>query len=60
MRPAQDGEVLSDPSDIGAMVSAIEKWRIEDPASRDSRRQHAAHYTIEENVRQTLAALTSR
>jgi UDP-glucose:(heptosyl)LPS alpha-1,3-glucosyltransferase len=58
MRPALDGEVLSSPSDIDAIVSAIEKWRMENPASRDSRRHYAAHYTIEENVRQTLAALT--
>jgi len=61
MRPGEDGEVLRSPSDIGGMVAGIEKWSArETPASREARRVEARRHTMEENVRQTLAALTGR
>jgi UDP-glucose:(heptosyl)LPS alpha-1,3-glucosyltransferase len=59
MRPGMDGEVLENPADIAGIAAAIEKWSTrETPASREARRAEARRHTIEENVRQTLAALT--
>jgi len=60
MRPGLDGEALPNPADIPALAAAIEKWRaLETPATRASRREEARRHTIVENVRQTLAALTT-
>jgi UDP-glucose:(heptosyl)LPS alpha-1,3-glucosyltransferase len=59
MRPGLDGEILATAADIPGIAAAIEKWRTpEPPASLEARRNHARHYTIDENVRQTLEALT--
>jgi UDP-glucose:(heptosyl)LPS alpha-1,3-glucosyltransferase len=61
MRPGEDGEVLGRPDDIEGIAAAIGKWHDrETAASREARRQEARRYTIEENVRETLAALTGR
>jgi len=58
MRPGEDGEVLRTPADVDGIAAAIEKWRARNtPASRAARRLEASRYTIEENVRATLAAL---
>jgi UDP-glucose:(heptosyl)LPS alpha-1,3-glucosyltransferase len=60
MRSDLDGEIITDPTDTQAIAAAIEKWhQNETPATRASRREEARRHTIEENVRQTLAALTS-
>ena len=59
MRPGEDGLVLGNPADIERIVGEIDRVRqIETPATRQARRQEAGRYTIEENVRQTLVALT--
>jgi len=59
MRPGEDGEVLKGPADVEGMARAIEKWcAIDTPAKRAARRMEAARYTIERNVRETLAALS--
>lgn len=58
--PGEQGEVVSDPRDTAALVAAVERWR--DPAHREAIRPKlkdlAARFTIEENVRQTLALIT--
>jgi UDP-glucose:(heptosyl)LPS alpha-1,3-glucosyltransferase len=60
MRPGEDGEVLANPGDIEAIAAAITKWTSrETPATREARRKEARRHTIEENLRQTLAALTA-
>lgn len=55
-----EGEILDDPRDTGALASAMEKWR--DPVRRELIRAElqtgAKRFTIEENVRQTLALIT--
>lgn len=55
-----DGEVIDDPRDTAALVRAIEAWR--DPARRETARPRlaglGARYSIEANVKQTLAILT--
>jgi UDP-glucose:(heptosyl)LPS alpha-1,3-glucosyltransferase len=60
IQPGTEGEVLDDPGDTAALASAIENWR--DPVRRELLRvelqTHAAQFTIEENVRQTLALIT--
>lgn len=59
MRPDEDGEVLSNPANVEGISDAIEKWRSrETAATREARRLAARRYTIEENLRATLAALT--
>ena len=58
MRPGLDGEALHSPADIDGIAAAIDKWSAcETPDSRRVRRIEAARYSIEENVRATLAAL---
>ncbi|MGB8168918.1 MAG: glycosyltransferase family 4 protein [Chthoniobacteraceae bacterium] len=58
--PGEEGEVLDDPRNIAALVAAVEKWR--NPARREALRPRlqalAARFTIEQNVRQTLALIT--
>ncbi len=59
MRPGEDGEVLATPADIDGIAAAIAKWAArETTATREARRKEARRHTIEENLRQTLAALT--
>lgn len=57
--PGIEGEVLADPADIAALAAAIERWR--EPARRVAIRPQllalAARFSVEENVRKTLAAL---
>jgi UDP-glucose:(heptosyl)LPS alpha-1,3-glucosyltransferase len=61
MRPATDGEILSKPDDIGAIAYAIDRWTTPEAAKfRHDRRTFASCFTMEENVRATLAALTRR
>ncbi|HEX8294982.1 MAG TPA: glycosyltransferase family 4 protein [Chthoniobacteraceae bacterium] len=59
--PGEDGEIINDPREIGSLVDAIEAWR--DPARREAMRPHlaalGARYNLAENVRQTLAVITS-
>lgn len=59
LQPGIEGEVLADPADIAALAAAIERWR--DPARRAAIRPQllalAARFSIEENVRKTLAAI---
>jgi UDP-glucose:(heptosyl)LPS alpha-1,3-glucosyltransferase len=58
MRRGQDGEILSAPDDITAMAAALEHWTTPEAAgSRQDRRSYAAQFTMDENVRATLAAL---
>jgi UDP-glucose:(heptosyl)LPS alpha-1,3-glucosyltransferase len=58
MRPATDGEILSNPEDIGAIATAIDRWTTPDIAKfRHDRRSFASCFTMEENLRATLNAL---
>ncbi len=59
MRPGTDGEILTGPDAIEEIAAAIDKWHsIETASSREARMAEARRHTIEENVRQTLSALT--
>jgi len=61
MRPGIDGEVLHTPADIEGIAAAIAKWSARETAqSREARRAEARRFTIEENVRATLAVLAQR
>jgi len=61
MRPNEDGEILQNPADTAAIAAAIEKWAArETRATREARRVEARRFTIEENVRQTLALIENR
>ena len=55
----EEGEVVAQPADIPALGAALSLWR--DPARRTAIRPRllalGARYTIEENVRQTLAVI---
>lgn len=57
IKPGEEGEVLADPMDSGAISRAIEAWR--DPARRAAIRPQllslAAQYTIEANLKASLA-----
>jgi len=59
LQPGIDGEVLTNPTDGEAAARAIEAWG--DPARRAAIRPHllelAGRFTIEANVRNTLAAI---
>ena len=57
MRPDLDGEILRAPDDIEAMAAAIERWTGAATTSREDRRAFASRFTMEENVRATLAAI---
>ncbi len=61
IEPGIEGEVLEDPADVWAIAEAIEKWS--DKSRRDAIRSRlqalGAKFSIQENVRQTLAALTA-
>jgi UDP-glucose:(heptosyl)LPS alpha-1,3-glucosyltransferase len=60
IREGEEGEVVADPRDTSALVAAIENWR--EPARRSAARPQlaalGAKFSIEENVRQTLALIT--
>jgi UDP-glucose:(heptosyl)LPS alpha-1,3-glucosyltransferase len=55
-----EGEVVEDPRDLRSLAAAIEKWR--DPERRHSIRPRlqklGEKFSLEENVRQTLAVIT--
>jgi UDP-glucose:(heptosyl)LPS alpha-1,3-glucosyltransferase len=58
MRPDADGEILRDPADVDGIAAGIEKWSARETLeSREARQMEARRFTMEENVRQTLAAL---
>jgi UDP-glucose:(heptosyl)LPS alpha-1,3-glucosyltransferase len=57
MRPGKDGEVLTSPDDVEGIAAGIEKWAPERAESREERQAEARRYTMEVNVRATLAAL---
>ncbi len=56
-----DGEIVSDPADIGALVSAIESWQ--DPPKRAGAWEHlrakAAQYSVEANVAKTMEIINA-
>jgi UDP-glucose:(heptosyl)LPS alpha-1,3-glucosyltransferase len=58
--PGEEGEVIDDPRDTHALTAALEKWA--DPtlraATRPLRERLGQRFTIEENVRQTLALIS--
>lgn len=60
IRPGEEGEVVDDPRDVPALAAAIETWH--DSARREAARPRlqklGAQFSIEENVRQTLALIT--
>lgn len=60
IKPGEEGEVLADPMDSGAISRAIEAWR--DPARRAAIRPQllslAAQYTIEANLKASLALVS--
>ncbi len=60
--PGVEGEVVPQPHDVPALVAALEGWR--DPARRAEMRPRlaalGARFSIEENVRQTLAVIEAK
>ena len=60
MRPSPDGAILSTLNAAG-IAESVKIWReTETPALRAQRRVHASAYTIERNVRETIAALAGK
>lgn len=63
MKPGIHGEVVSDPSDITALTEAIRGWLslMGDPlraaAARAACASLAAEYSLERNLRETLAVI---
>ncbi len=57
IRAGTQGEVLSEPSDIGALVEAIRKWSDADRrvAIREQLMELARRFSMERNVQETLA-----
>jgi UDP-glucose:(heptosyl)LPS alpha-1,3-glucosyltransferase len=57
--PGIEGDVIDRPDDIAALAAAIERWSDRDrrEAIRDRLTALGARYSIEENVRQTLAVI---
>ena len=59
LQPGSEGEILEDPTDSAALARALEAWS--DPARRAAIRPRllelASRFTIEANVRNTLAAI---
>jgi len=59
MRPGADGVALVRPDDIEGIAEGIEGWGAgEGEEMRAARREYAAGFTIERNVRETLQFLT--
>jgi UDP-glucose:(heptosyl)LPS alpha-1,3-glucosyltransferase len=60
IEPGLEGEIVPEAHDVPALANAIRAWS--DPGRREAIRSHlvkkAAGYTVEENLRQTLAVLT--
>lgn len=63
MTPGVHGEVITDPSDIAAMATALRKWLgiLSDPARSDQACSAcaalASEFTLERNLRETLAVI---
>jgi UDP-glucose:(heptosyl)LPS alpha-1,3-glucosyltransferase len=59
LEPGVEGHVVSRPDDVPALAAAIEHWSDPDrrAAARPRLLEKAQRFTIEENVRQTLAAI---
>jgi len=59
LEPGVDGDVIAEPEDVSALATAIRRWS--DPELRAAMRprilEKARRFTMEENVRQTLAAV---
>jgi len=59
IEPGVHGEVIDNPADIDALAKAIERWL--DPEKREAARpaiaERAVNFTIERNVRESLAAV---
>jgi UDP-glucose:(heptosyl)LPS alpha-1,3-glucosyltransferase len=57
--PGAEGDVVAQPGDVAALAAALEPWR--DPLRRTEMRPRlaklGARFSIEENVRQTLAVI---
>ncbi len=59
IEPGRDGEVIDEPHNIGALARAIRDWASAEKrtAARPRLLELGARFSIEENVRQTLALL---
>lgn len=59
--PGTHGEIIDDPSDIGALSAALKKWETPGRAAgaRETNHQHAQVYSIERNTQLTLDSLAS-
>lgn len=60
IEPGRDGEVLDDPADVETVARAIERWASAEKraAIRPRLIELGARFSIEENVRRTLALLS--
>ncbi|HEY5894682.1 MAG TPA: glycosyltransferase family 4 protein [Chthoniobacterales bacterium] len=55
--PGTDGAVVNAPNDIAALARALEVWLSSD--ARAERQQHAAAFSLERNLQETLRIITS-
>jgi UDP-glucose:(heptosyl)LPS alpha-1,3-glucosyltransferase len=61
LEPGVDGEVIAHPDDVLALASALARWSDRDrrAAARPRLLEKARRFTIEDNLRQTLAVLSA-
>jgi len=54
------GDVIGEPGDVEALAAALENWRVRrgDPGVAEECRLLAGHYSIEENARRTIDAIS--
>jgi UDP-glucose:(heptosyl)LPS alpha-1,3-glucosyltransferase len=60
LTPGRHGEIVAEPGDVGALAAALRAWAAPEKraATRAARLARGAEFSLERNVRETLAVLT--